>query len=293
MRSPWGIPSESRVISRKKGYTQARMATEHELLLKRLNAWLESQAGVAVAYSGGMDSSFLAVAAKRLLGKSSRAYLVVSEVMPPVEIASAREAAAKYGLELVEVPLSVLHLEAFAKHPPDRCYFCKTFIFSTLRDLTPPGWVLADGSNIDDRNDHRPGRRALAELGIASPLEIAGYGKQAIRETLESWGASDLIRPPGPCLATRIPFETAVTIEKLRQIQEGESILRDAGFTDCRLRHLGDTARIEVPLSEVARAEMLLPILSGRLQSLGFKQIVIDSDGYRRGSMNTVPHQPA
>lgn len=263
------------------------MTQKIDSLLKCLNTWLEKQAGIAVAYSGGMDSAFLALAARRCPGIASRAYLVVSEVMPAHEIEFARGVAVKYRLDLVEVPLEVLHLEAFSKHPPERCYFCKKHIFSTLLGLKPAAWVLADGSNIDDRSDHRPGRRALAELGVASPLEIAGFDKQAIRDTLVFWGAADLVRPPGPCLATRIPFGTGVTMELLRQIQDGESILRGAGFPDSRLRHHGSSASIEVPAADVARAEAALPDLIEKLKALGFATVVIDPAGYRRGSMNT------
>lgn len=263
------------------------MARDNQILLEQLNRWFEKQTGVAIAYSGGMDSAFLALAAKRHIGDSSKAYIVVSEVMPEVEIESARETATKHGLNLTEVPLSVLHLEAFLKHPPDRCYLCKKHVFSTLLSLKPAEWTLADGSNLDDRSDHRPGRRALAELGVASPLEIAGFDKNAIRETLSAWDAPELIRPPGPCLATRIPFETPVTLEKLRQIQSGESILREAGFPDSRLRHHGSLARIEVPAADVERAMAELPGFIRRIQALGFIDVIIDSRGYRRGSMNS------
>ncbi|MBP7632571.1 ATP-dependent sacrificial sulfur transferase LarE [Candidatus Ozemobacteraceae bacterium] len=263
------------------------MDTNIERSLDALNGWFSNQTGVAVAYSGGMDSAFLALAAKRAIGKASRAFLVVSEVMSGHEIGSARDAAMRHGLDLVEVPLSVLPLDAFAVHPPDRCYHCKKHVFTTLLDIKPDDWILADGSNIDDRSDHRPGRRALAELGISSPLELAGFDKRAIRETLISWSASDLIRPPGPCLATRIPFGTPVTLEKLRQIQEGEALLREAGFTDCRLRHLGSTARIEVPAAEVAKAQALLPTMLDRLKAIGFTDITVDRAGYRKGAMNS------
>lgn len=265
------------------------MDTNIERALDALNNWFSKQNGVAVAYSGGMDSAFLALAAIRAVGKASRAFLVVSEVMSDHEIVTARVAAVRHELDLVEVPLNVLPLEAFTAHPPDRCYHCKKHVFTTLLGIKPDGWILADGSNIDDRSDHRPGRRALAELDIASPLELAGFDKQAIRETLISWAAADLIRPPGPCLATRIPFGTPVTREKLHQIQEGETLLREAGFTDCRLRHLGDTACIEVPASEVFRALALLPTLLDRLKALGFTHITVDPAGYRKGAMNSLP----
>ncbi|HOT28307.1 MAG TPA: ATP-dependent sacrificial sulfur transferase LarE [Candidatus Ozemobacteraceae bacterium] len=266
-----------------------------ERSLAALNSWFSNQHGVAVAYSGGMDSAFLALAAKRAIGKASRAFLVVSEVMSLHEIDAARAAAVRHDLDLVEVPLSVLPLEAFTAHPPDRCYHCKKHVFTSLLGIKPDGWVLADGSNVDDRSDHRPGRRALAELGIASPLELAGFGKRAIREILISWNAADLVRPPGPCLATRIPFGTRVTAEMLQQIQAGESILREAGFSDCRLRHLGASARIEVPPGEVARAESLLPDLVAKFKALGFTAITVDPAGYRKGAMNAPaghPRQP-
>jgi len=271
------------------GYTAATMNTGTSNALNALNTWLARQPGVAVAYSGGMDSAFLAIASKRILGPNTRAFLVVSEVMPRHEVESARAAAMKHGLDLVEVPLEVLPLEAFSKHPPDRCYLCKKHVFGTLLGLKPEGWLLADGSNIDDRGDHRPGRRALTELGVVSPLEIAGFSKQEIRKALTAWNATDLIRPPGPCLATRIPFCTPVTEPMLRQIEEGEALLREAGFSDARVRHHGSYARLEVPAPEIARLETVLPGLLGRFKALGFTRVEIAPEGYRRGAMNEVP----
>lgn len=255
--------------------------------LATLRGILSQPAGVAIAYSGGMDSGFLALAAVRWRGPERvRAYVVASELMPATETERALKLAGRFKIPCERLDISVLPLPVFREHPPDRCYHCKREIFSRILAVVPAGWRLVEGSNLDDRGDYRPGKRALAELGVGSPLDEAGFTKAMIRQVLQDWGAADFIRPPMPCLATRIPFGTPVDTEKLRQVGEGEAILAAVGLTGARLRHHGEIARIEVPVADLPRAVPLLQSVAPRLRALGFRFVTLDVEGYRQGSMN-------
>jgi uncharacterized protein len=211
---------------------------------------------------------------------------VASELMPPTETERALRLAERFKIPCERLEISVLPLPVFREHPPDRCYHCKREIFARLLAVVPAGWRLVEGSNLDDRNDYRPGKRALAELGVGSPLDEAGFTKAMIRQMLQEWGAADFIRLPMPCLATRIPFGTPVEAETLRQIGEGEAILAAVGLAGARLRHHGAIARIEVTPADLPRALPLLQSVAPRLRALGFRFVTLDVEGYRQGSMN-------
>ncbi len=255
--------------------------------LDALRDILARPAGVAIAYSGGMDSGFLALAAVRFRGADTvRAFFVASELNPASETERALTLAGRHGIPCERLEVAVLPLPVFREHPPDRCYHCKREIFTRILAVVPAGWRLVEGSNLDDRGDYRPGKRALAELGVGSPLEEAGFTKAMIRETLQEWGAPEFVRPPMPCLATRIPFGTPVDAEKLRQIGEGEALLTAAGLSGARLRHHGTIARIEVPPADLPRALPLLREVAPGLRALGFRFVTLDVEGYRQGSMN-------
>ena len=242
--------------------------------------------GVAVAFSGGMDSGFLSLAAVRFRGMETvKAFFVASELNPEKEAKRAAALANRNGIPFSRLDLSVLQLAVFKEHPPDRCYHCKKEVFTRILALLPHDWILADGSNLDDRSDYRPGKRALVELAVRSPLDSAGFTKAMIRETLTEWGAEEFIRPPMPCLATRIPFGTPIKAEMLQQIAEGEEILRNAGLVAVRLRHHGVIARIEVPSEELDRALPIVRNAAKALKELGFRFITVDVEGYRQGSM--------
>lgn len=257
------------------------------LALGRLQTILAAPPGVAVAYSGGMDSGFLALAATRWRGAATvRAFFVASELNPAGETDRAVALAREHGIPCEVLPVEVLSLSVFREHPPDRCYHCKHAIFTRILERVPPGWRLVEGSNLDDRGDFRPGKGALAELQVGSPLDEAGFTKAMIRDALREWGAAGFIRPAMPCLATRIPFGTPVTLENLRQVAAGEAVLAAAGLAGARLRHHGEIARVEVPAADLARALPLVQASAEALRRLGFRFVTLDVEGYRQGSMN-------
>jgi len=254
--------------------------------LSRLTESLESMGNVVIAYSGGMDSGFLGLAAKKAIPKTFRMFLAASEVMPHSELEKAQKLAERFSLPLKIINLSVFSTTGFSENSKARCYYCKKGIFSQLLKEAPEGWFLCDGSNADDRKDFRPGKKALAELGVRSPLEEAGFNKNMIREVLSAWKAEELIRPPQACLATRIPVGMQITPTILEQIAKGENCLRKVGLQMFRLRYHKEVARIEVPQSEIFSAMKLIAPVVPELKNLGFKHVSIDIEGYRQGSMN-------
>lgn len=253
--------------------------------LEHIRTFMQSAPGIVVAFSGGMDSSLLAILAQNFVPEKYQAFLVVSEFMQETELSVARSTAAQFNLNLREVKLEVLSDHLVADNSKDRCYYCKKAIFARLLELTGRN-VLCEGSVTDDNSDYRPGKRALKELGIRSPLLEANFSKEMIAEALAFYGAAKLVRPAQSCLATRIVCNTVITRESLRQIEQGEKLLGDAGLTYVRLRHHGEVARIEVIPRELHKALDLTRSLSQELRLIGFKHICIDVDGYQKGSMN-------
>ncbi len=261
------------------------LSAEIATALEQIKTFMQSAPVIVIAFSGGMDSSLLAILAQKFVPEKYQAFLVVSEFMPETELSIARSTAAQFDLTLKEVRLDVLSDHLVADNSKDRCYYCKKAIFKRLLDLTGSS-VLCEGSVTDDKSDYRPGKRALKELGIRSPLLEAGFSKEMVAEALAFYGAAELVRPAQSCLATRIVCNTAITRESLQQIEQGEKLLIDAGLTYVRLRHHGELARIEVLPEERHKALDLTGSLSQELKLIGFKHICIDVDGYQKGSMN-------
>ncbi|MBF0407529.1 MAG: ATP-dependent sacrificial sulfur transferase LarE [Candidatus Riflebacteria bacterium] len=242
--------------------------------------------GIRIAFSGGMDSSFLALAAKKSGIRNIETHFVVSELITKAESIRARNISEKYGFHFSERQISVLQDPLISENPAERCYHCKKAIFSMLMENLPAGWILCDGTQLSDADDHRPGKRALKELGVKSPLVEAGIDKRMIIDALRFWQASDLIRSPQPCLATRFPVGTHITDELLRKIEAGEEILKNTGLTNLRLRYHKDIARIEVAPENIEEAAGLMKGCVEEIKNLGFKFVTLDLAGYKTGSMN-------
>jgi uncharacterized protein len=258
--------------------------------LARLEAALRAAGGSLVAYSGGVDSTFLLAVARRVLGERAVAVTVRTLLHGPGESEDARRRAADLGArhEVIDLDMGA-HPEVLA-NPRDRCYLCKRLVFTALRrradDLGLP--LLADATHVDDLGEWRPGLRALRELGVASPLAEAGLGKAEIRSLTAQLGIEGANRPSSPCLATRVPFDTPLTRERLARVAAAERELLALGFVNTRVRDYGDLARIEVQsgdLERAASAEMRGLIVEA-FRAAGYRYVTLDLAGYRTGSMD-------
>ena len=245
---------------------------------------------VAVAFSGGVDSTFLLKAAHEALGENVLAVTAAIEAVPAEELRAAQAFCAALGVRQILVSPDVMHDRCFTENPPDRCYHCKKMIFEAIRQaaLENGAAVVAEGSNLDDERDYRPGLRAITELGVVSPLRDAGMTKDMIRACSRRLGLETWDKPSCACLASRFAYGERITEEKLKQVEIAEELLLAAGFRQLRVRLHGDLARIELPPAELGKLLPLRESISREFRNLGFRYVTLDLEGYRTGSMNEV-----
>jgi uncharacterized protein len=256
-----------------------------------LEAIIRSRPKALVAFSGGVDSTLLLKVCADVLGpRNVTAVTGVSQTYTPEELRTAKRVARGLGVRHVLLETDELACAAFAANPADRCYHCKRELFGKIAALAGSLGLDAfyDASNVDDLSDYRPGRRATEELGVVSPLLQAGLTKKDIRALSKRLGLPSWDKPANPCLASRVPYGTPITLETLERIRAGEEFLRSLGFPVVRLRHHGELARIEVPAADLPR--LVRPALArrvaARLRSLGYLWTAADIEGYRMGSLN-------
>jgi uncharacterized protein len=248
---------------------------------------------VVVAYSGGVDSSLLLKVAKDTLGDGNAvAVTALSPLYPDREVAGAEKVAKEMGVRHVLVESNELEIEGFSKNPPNRCYYCKKKLFEELLSVAQKEGIsfVVEGSTLDDEADHRPGRKAVQELGVRSPLKEARFIKEEVRELSNALGLTTWDKPSFACLASRFPYGAEITQEALKRVDEAEGFLFGLGFKQVRVRHYGDLARIEVLREEMGRlidGDLREKVVS-RLKEIGYKYVTLDLQGFRSGSMNEV-----
>lgn len=292
--------------------------------LLRLQSLIATLPGALVALSGGVDSTLMAAVAQRALGDRALAVTAVSPSLAPAEQAEARELAQRLGIAHREIETREIERAGYVENSPERCFHCKDELYSVLAALSieesngieesnrveepnraagleaappseagpvgPAPWTVLDGTNADDVGDHRPGRRAAALHGVRSPLMEAGLTKADVRELARLLDLPNWDKPAMACLASRVPYGTSVTVDRLRQVATAEAAVRALGFPELRVRHHGDVARIEVP---VAAFERLLDpstreAVLAAVSEAGFTYVALDLAGLRSGSMNDV-----
>ena len=270
------------------GSTKVKNLQERTMSLSNT---LQGMGRVALAYSGGVDSTYLLHCCLRTLGPDAVLAIVVEHpFLQETEASEAVNLARRMGAKVHTIELDPRHIEEVSGNAASRCYHCKKFIFSHLREYADENnikWLL-DGTNSDDSQAYRPGLKALEELGVRSPLKEVELGKAMIRELSRSDGLETWNKPSAPCLATRFPYGQHITEQNLDRVREGESFLRAEGLEDLRLRVHDDIARVEVPVHMIGQVvlEERRQRLVAALKTLGYRYITLDLEGLRSGSMD-------
>ncbi len=267
-------------------YDKVKLQQKVKILTENLQK-LES---LAVAFSSGVDSTFLLKAAHQTLGDRVLAVTVQSNSFPKRELQEAKEFCEKEKIRQVVVPFDELQVPGFSQNPPERCYLCKKEMFRNIvKTANEYGFIhVAEGSNLDDEGDYRPGMRAIAQMQIVSPLREAGFTKREIRQLSREYGIATWEKPSFACLSSRFAYGESITKDKLVMVEQAEQLLWELGFSQVRVRVHGTLARIEVPEEEFSQIliEENRKSMIDQLKAFGFSYVTMDLMGYRMGSMN-------
>ena len=277
--------------------TASTRTSELTLKASRLRDLLAGYRSVLIAFSGGVDSAYLAITAHQVLGRRALAVTADSPSYPDAHRRLALSIARDFAFAHEMIPTAELERPEYRANPANRCYYCKDELYSQLVAIARDrGFaVVVDGNNADDRGDYRPGREAAREHGVRSPLDDADLTKDDIRQLARDAGLASWDEPASACLSSRIPYGQPVTNERLRQIESAESVLRDLGFRVFRVRHHDSVARLEIAKVEMPRAldPAINATLVARLKALGYQYVSLDLQGYRLGSLNeALPLRP-
>ncbi len=258
--------------------------------LKTLKGIISDLDSVVVAFSGGVDSTLLAKLSHDVLGEKALAVTASSETYPPHELEAAKRLAKEIGITHLIIETKELEIEGFSDNPPERCYFCKSELFGKLRDIAESeGYAsVADGANLDDTQDYRPGSKAAEELGVHSPLKEAGMTKDDIRAVSEELGLTTWDKPAYACMSSRFPYGEEITLDGLARVSAAEGFLREMGFGQFRVRHHRTIARLELAPEDFSTAMDKRTEIIDKLKEIGYTYVTLDLQGYRTGSMNEV-----
>ena len=258
--------------------------------LNALKDYIKDLGSLAIGFSGGVDSTFLLAVAHEVLGDKAIAVTTVDAAIPERELKEAKAFCKELGIRHIICEVNPLQIEGYRKNSPDRCYFCKHGVFTEIKRVADENGIeyLAEGSNMDDLGDYRPGLKAVEELAVKSPLRAARLYKADIREISKAMGLPTWCKPAYACLASRFVYGEEITEEKLRMIDSAEQFLIDLGFYEERVRMHGNIARIEVPAKDITRlaADDIREAVYKRFKEIGFLYVTLDMHGYMPGSMN-------
>jgi len=258
--------------------------------LGKIRAKIAEKDKILVAFSGGVDSSLLAKIGRDILGENALCIILDSETLPRSELKYAEKLARSLCLKYEVVKCSLLTDEEFLKNPPNRCYYCKRSSFKMLKSMAEERGIncIADGMNLSDYDDYRPGIAACDEMEIWHPFVDAGISKEEIRDIARNMGLPFWNKPSSACLSSRIPYEERITIENLKMVELAEDFLKCRGFGQLRVRAHGNLARIELLGNDIEKALHFKGEISKELKSIGFSHVTLDMEGFRSGSMNEV-----
>jgi uncharacterized protein len=257
--------------------------------LERLKKIISQFEHLIVAYSGGVDSTFLLKVAYDVLGNNAQGVLAVSPTYPSWEYDAALSVAREIGVTVTTISTQETELENFLKNPTNRCYFCKSELFSRIAEYVEHATLtIADGSNFDDLGDHRPGMKALREKGVRSPLQEAELTKSEIRSLSKELGLPTWNKDALACLSSRFPYGERIDLKKLNMVDQAENFLLALGFSNLRARHQQKTVKIELPPDQIPRLlnDVLRKKIVDKMKKIGYTYVTLDLEGYRQGSMN-------